>query len=74
MGTTNKKPIHISVEANLKDNAEQLFNDLGLNMTTAITIFLKQSVANQAIPFSINKANVETMQTIQNTNESSVGD
>ncbi|WP_071130435.1 type II toxin-antitoxin system RelB/DinJ family antitoxin [Enterococcus timonensis] len=74
MGTTNKKPIHISVEANLKDSAEQLFNDLGLNMTTAITIFLKQSVANQAIPFSINKANVETMQTIQNTNESSVGD
>lgn len=74
MGTANKKPIHISVEANLKDNAEQLFNDLGLNMTTAITIFLKQSVANQAIPFSINKVNAETLQTIQNTNESSVGD
>ncbi|EJV00463.1 addiction module antitoxin, RelB/DinJ family, partial [Enterococcus faecalis ERV81] len=50
MATTKKKPIHVNVDENLKEEAEQLFDDLGLNMTSAITIFLKQSINEQAIP------------------------
>lgn len=41
VATTKKKPIHVNVDENLKEEAEQLFDDLGLNMTSAITIFLK---------------------------------
>ena len=50
---------------NLKEEAEQLFDDLGLNMTSAITIFLKQSINEQAIPFMINKGNKETLQALK---------
>ena len=65
MATTKKKPIHVNVDENLKEEAEQLFDDLGLNMTSAITIFLKQSINEQAIPFMINKGNKETLQALK---------
>ena len=42
MATTKKKPIHVNVDENLKEEAEQLFDDLGLNMTSAITKAKKQ--------------------------------
>lgn len=66
---TKKRPIHISVDEDLKKDAEQLFDDLGLNMTTAITIFLRQSLTDQAIPFSINKGNPETLQAMKDIEE-----
>lgn len=48
MKTTKKKPIYISIDENLKKDADQLFDELGMDMTTAITIFLKQSVISVA--------------------------
>lgn len=64
MSSTVKKPIHVSVDETLKKEAEQLFDDLGLNMTTAITIFLQQSVSSQSIPFEIKKENRRTERAI----------
>ncbi|MCB5955520.1 type II toxin-antitoxin system RelB/DinJ family antitoxin [Enterococcus sp. CWB-B31] len=69
MSTTKKKPIHISVDKDLKEQAEMLFNDLGLNMTSAITVFLKQAVKEQAIPFEIRKINSETLQAIKDVED-----
>ena len=48
MATTN---INVRVDANLKQSAEALFADLGLNMSTAITMFLKSAVNHDGIPF-----------------------
>ena len=45
--------INIRIDDDLKKEAETLFNDLGLNMTTAIGLFLKQCVFCQGIPFEI---------------------
>ncbi len=45
--------INISVDAKLKNDAEKLFNDLGLSLSSAITLFLRQAVKEQAIPFEI---------------------
>jgi DNA-damage-inducible protein J len=70
--TKKKKPIHVNVDENLKEEAEQLFDDLGLNMTSAITIFLKQSINEQAIPFMINKGNKETLQALKDIKEGNV--
>lgn len=47
MATTN---INVRVDANLKQSAEALFADLGLNMSTAITMFLKSAVNHDGIP------------------------
>ncbi|MCL2708342.1 MAG: type II toxin-antitoxin system RelB/DinJ family antitoxin [Defluviitaleaceae bacterium] len=57
--TTN---VRIRVDVDLKKQAEELFMDLGLNMTEAMTIFLRQAVRNQGIPFEISRVpNVDTM-------------
>ncbi|WP_054876164.1 type II toxin-antitoxin system RelB/DinJ family antitoxin [Oxobacter pfennigii] len=48
--TTN---ISIRLDVELKKQAEQLFNELGMNMTTAFNIFLRQAVRQQRIPFDI---------------------
>lgn len=52
MSTTN---INVRVDADLKKEAETLFNDLGLNMSTAVTMFLKSAVANDGIPFDVKR-------------------
>lgn len=45
------------VDKNLKMEAETLFSDLGLNMSTAINMFLVRCVAEQGLPFDVKKAN-----------------
>jgi len=48
--TTN---ISIRMDKELKEQAEKLFNELGMNMTTAFNIFLRQSVRQGKIPFEV---------------------
>ena len=39
----------------MKQSAEELFNDLGLNMSSAITMFLKSAVSLDEIPFELKR-------------------
>lgn len=50
MATTN---INVRVDSALKQEAEALFNDLGLNMSSAINMFLRSAVNHNGIPFEI---------------------
>lgn len=54
MGETTS--VNLRIEKELKQQAELLFASLGINMTTAINIFLRQSVRDQGIPFRISAA------------------
>lgn len=45
--------LQIRVEDNLKEQAMALFERLGLDLPTAIRIFLKKSVAENGVPFEI---------------------
>ncbi len=45
--------ITIRMEEDLKKQAETLFNEIGMNMTTAFTIFAKAAVRQQKIPFEL---------------------
>jgi DNA-damage-inducible protein J len=47
------KNITIRMDEELKEQSEKLFTALGMNMTTAITTFIKQAVREQGIPFNI---------------------
>ncbi len=49
-GTTN---ICVRIDTELKAQAETLFNELGMNLTTAVTVFLRQAVRESRIPFEI---------------------
>ena len=64
MATTN---ITMRIEEELKKQAEELFSDLGLNMTSAFTLFVKQAIREQRIPFMIsrNVPNDETIEAIE---------
>lgn len=50
MATTS---ITIRIDENLKKQAETLFDEMGLNMTTAFIIFTKAVVRQHKIPFEI---------------------
>jgi DNA-damage-inducible protein J len=59
METTN---INVRVDRELKQSAEALFADLGLNMSSAITMFLRSAVSHDGIPFEVKRVtpNAET--------------
>ena len=48
--TTN---LNVRTDKGVKEQAEMVFNELGLTMTTAINLFLKASIREQGIPFSL---------------------
>ena len=47
--------VTLRVDEELKKQADDLFSELGLNLSTAFTIFLRQSVREQQIPFRVSK-------------------
>ena len=51
----------------LKKQAEDLFNDLGMNLTTAFTIFVKQAIREQGIPFEITRDPYSLQQAISDS-------
>jgi DNA-damage-inducible protein J len=46
--------VTIRVDRKLKENAETLFDYLGLNMSNAVNIFLRKAVDQKGIPFPVN--------------------
>lgn len=55
--------VSFRIDSDLKAQADSLFSQLGMNMTTAFNIFLRQSVREGRIPFdvSLNTPNAETI-------------
>lgn len=45
--------VSFRIDRKLKEQADNLFSSLGMNMTTAFNIFLRQSVREGRIPFEI---------------------
>ena len=50
MATTN---LNIRIDKDIKDRAEGIFNELGINMTTAVNIFLRTAIREHGIPFEL---------------------
>lgn len=50
---SNTINVNIRVDEELKKKTETLFSDMGLNMTTAVNIFLRQVLRTGSIPFEI---------------------
>lgn len=59
---------NISLDSELKSESVELFRDLGMDLSTAITLFLKQSLREQGIPFAITR-DVPNADTIAALNE-----
>lgn len=64
MANTN---LNIRVDSEVKAQAQTLFANLGLDMSTAVNLFLRQAIMRQEIPFALqaHTPNAETLAAIQ---------
>lgn len=58
---------NIKIDASLKRESQALFEDLGLSLSTAVNMFLRQAVREQAIPFRVGNPapNAETLKAVE---------
>ena len=66
-----KTSTNISIDAEIKAQAQELFADVGLDLSTAINMFLRQSIRENAIPFTISREvpNSDTLAAINELSE-----
>jgi DNA-damage-inducible protein J len=60
--------IRARIEPHLKAEAEGIFEELGLSITQAITLFYKQVKLNRGLPFEVRVPNQTTAKTFRDTN------
>lgn len=56
--------IRARVEPELKRQAEDLFSQLGMSVTEAITLFYRQVTLTQGLPFAVKLPNAETVEAL----------
>jgi DNA-damage-inducible protein J len=67
------------MDKELKKQAESLFSDLGMNMSTAVNVFIRQSVREGRIPFEVTtdpffgEANIEHLRRVVEDMEAGIG-
>ena len=64
MSTT---PTQIRIDKDIKEQVVRLFSDLGIDMSTAVNIFLRQCLLHDGLPFNVekpqyNKATLQAME------------
>lgn len=52
MGTT-KARLNLSIDAEVKENAALILNEIGLDYTTAINLYLRKIIRDRKIPFEL---------------------
>ncbi|MCD7844602.1 MAG: type II toxin-antitoxin system RelB/DinJ family antitoxin [Oscillospiraceae bacterium] len=67
----SKVSTSISIDSEVKAQAQALFADFGMDLSTAINIFLRQSIRENAIPFAIQREepNADTIAAIRERDE-----
>ena len=70
MATTN---VSIRMDSDLKAQADALFAELGMNLSTAFNIFVRQSLREGGIPFEIRTVKGGTIEPHVNNNWKIVG-
>ena len=53
----SKSSTNLSLDPELKKASIELFNDLGLDLSSAVTLFLKQALRVQGLPFEVTRVN-----------------
>lgn len=67
----NKINLTVSVDNDDKESFNALVSELGLNISAAINMFIKQSIRNQALPLDLSlskkeKGNTKSLEKISN--------
>ena len=56
--------LNIKIDRDLKAKADRLFNEMGMNLTTAVNVFVRQAVLERAIPFKIYRGTEKSKTTV----------
>ena len=51
----------IRMDRTVKEQSQQLFKSLGMDMTTAINIFLRQALIHKGLPFEVTVGNADSV-------------
>ena len=66
MGKIN---LTVSVDNNDKEDFNALVSELGLNISAAINMFIKQSIRNQALPLDLSLDKQENTKSLEKTSD-----
>lgn len=58
-------PINIMVDKETKEEATKILKEVGLSMSTAINLFLKQVINHNGLPFEVKKPNEDTLRALR---------
>ena len=61
--------VTLRIDEDLKENAEALFEDIGLSLNAACRIFLKRAVQEQRIPFEVRRVDRKTIRAISDAEQ-----
>ena len=65
--TMATSPTQIRIDSTVKKDANELFSELGIDMSSAVNIFLRQCILRGGLPFKVEvpKYNAETLAAMQ---------
>lgn len=58
-------PINVMVDKETKEEATKILKEVGLSMSTAINLFLKQVINHNGLPFEVKKPNEDTLRALR---------
>ena len=58
-------PINVMVDKETKEEATKILKEVGLSMSTAINLVLKQVINHNGLPFEVRKPNEDTLRALR---------
>lgn len=57
----SKVSVNVKMDEDIRDKAKEVLSEVGLDMTTAVNMFLRTVIREKAIPFQISAVSIEAM-------------
>jgi DNA-damage-inducible protein J len=73
MGHVFQDVIKTRVERSVKEEAKIVLESMGMNLSDAIRLFLRQTIIMQRLPFSVNAPNAITLAAIKKAEAGAAG-
>ena len=69
MGTTKTATARALIDPEIKKQAEDILNELGLSVSGSFELFYRQVIAQHGLPFELRVPNKKTMKAIENSRQ-----
>jgi len=69
MGTTKTATARALIDPEIKKQAEDILNELGLSVSGSFELFYRQVIAQHGLPFELRVPNAKTMKAIEDSRQ-----